>query len=272
MQIRFFYPMWGSSHMPLQQFLKTVRDTGYHGIEMNIPFDPDYAAELKRGLSEYGLLLIAQQWLPPVDETAGGYIQRMEKYLHHLTSFQPLFINSHTGRDFYSFEDNCRIFEACDRIQSATGVKIVHETHRGRALYSTASTRLFFEKFPGLRINADFSHWCCVSESLLEDQTDFMVRAMERTDYIHARVGHAQGPQVSDPGLKDNETALNAHLAWWKQIIINARNSGKSEMDICTEFGPEPYMLKFPFTDRPIADQWVINLYMKKVIEDTLKI
>lgn len=234
---------------------------------MNIPFNEDYATELKLLLKEFDLLLIAQQWLPSENGNVNQYIGRMEKYLFHLASFNPLFINSHTGKDFYSPDENCRIFEAAERVADETGVKIVHETHRGRALFSAFTACRYFEKFPKLRITADFSHWCCVSESLLQDQADLMEIAMLRADYIHARVGYEEGPQVNHPGSGENEMALKAHLDWWKKIVENAKRRGSKEFAICTEFGPVPYLQTLPYTNQPTVDQWDLNGYMKNLLK-----
>lgn len=127
------------------------------------------------------------------------------------------------------------------------------------------------DRYPGLRMTADFSHWCCVSESLLSDQKEFMDRAVKRCDYIHARVGHQEGPQVNHPGAHEHKVELNAHFEWWKQILYNAKEKGESEFCICTEFGPQPYMQTLPFTNKVVASQWEINVYMQKLIERELK-
>jgi hypothetical protein len=42
----------------------------------------------------------------------------------------------------------------------------------------------------------------------------------------------------------------------------------KKDLSITTEFGPYPYMQHIPFTNQPIADQWEINLSMKKFLEE----
>lgn len=270
MKINWIYPLWGSGHLPLKQFFHQVKEAGFNGVEMNIPYNEDYISEMKILLREFDLLLIAQQWLPPENETVNQYIGRMEKFLFHLSSLNPLFINSHTGRDFYPFIDNCRIFEAAERVADETGVKILHETHRGRALFSASVSRQYFEKFSKLRITADFSHWCCVSESLLQDQTDSVEQALQRADYIHARVGYEEGPQVNHPGSKGNEMAVKAHLDWWKKIVENARKRGSEEFSICTEFGPAPYLQTLPFTNQPTADQWELNGYMKNLLQSVL--
>jgi len=263
--------MWGSSDIPLKQFFQKISEAGFDGVEMNIPYDQDYSLQVKTLLKEFGLILIAQQWLPPAEETVDGYIARMKTYLQHLASFQPLLINSHTGKDFFSFEENCLIFEEANNFCKNEGVKIVHETHRGRALFSTYSAKQYFSRFPDLRINADFSHWCCVSESLLQDQNEIIELAIQRTDYIHARVGHEQGPQVNHLLAEENSKTLNAHLEWWQRIIEKAKLNEKEEIAICTEFGPEPYLQTFPFTNKPVTEQWELNRIMKHLLQEKFK-
>ena len=60
------------------------------------------------------MLLIAQQWMPPVNESVSAYRERMQKYIRNLASLNPEMINSHTGKDFFSFEDNCLILKDCE--------------------------------------------------------------------------------------------------------------------------------------------------------------
>ena len=50
------------------------------------------------------------------------------------------------------------------------------------------------ETIPELRITFDVSHWCNVSESLLQDQQETVDMALQRVDHIHARIGHPGRP------------------------------------------------------------------------------
>ena len=109
-------------------------------------------------LKEHDLKWVAQHWEtndpePPV------YLKNYERYLYHLASAHPLFINSQSGKDFFSFAQNKAILERAAAIAEETGVKIIHETHRGRFSFSTTATLAFLEALPGLRLTADFSHW-----------------------------------------------------------------------------------------------------------------
>ena len=222
-----------------------------------------FLKELKNKLNSFELELIAQQYLPPLKETFSEYMERLSAYMLHLISFDPLLINSHTGKDYFTFEENCQVLDYINSLSKKHKVDIIHETHRGRFLFSTFTARDYFTKYPDLRITADFSHWCCVSESLLEDQQDIVKEAISRTDHIHARVGFENGPQVNHPMAPENNKALKAHLHWWKDIAIDKMKK-KKDLSITTEFGPYPYMQHLPFVNQPIADQWEINLAMKK--------
>ena len=268
MKVLFFCPHWGSEKLKLEEFLAKVKEAGYNGVEMNIPFDFPFAQSLKELLPRYSLNLIAQQYLPPATETSAHYESRMAEYLYRLVSFNPLFINTHTGRDYYDFETNCRLIRRVETISKETGVKIIHETHRGRFAFSPSVAKSYFDCFPGLRITADFSHWCCVSESFLEDQKEIMETAIPRADHIHARVGYPQGPQVPHPAAPEWSAALQYHLQWWDSIIELQKKDGKKWFPVAPEFGPVPYLPTLPFTNQPVASQWEVNLFIKNLLNE----
>ena len=269
--IRYFYPLWGSEDLPMADFFARVKDEGYAGVEMNIPYDASYLKKLRKLLDSFQLKLIAQQYLPPLKETFSEYMKRLVRYTLHLIRVEPLFINSHSGKDYFTFEENCQVVDYIDSISKKYAITILHETHRGRFLFSTLMAHQYFEKYPDLRITADFSHWCCVSESLLQDQQEIVNQAIDRADHIHARVGFENGPQINHPMAPENANILETHLCWWKAIAAKKRKN-KQDLSITTEFGPYPYMPHLPFVNQPIVDQWKVNLSMKSLLEKELLI
>jgi hypothetical protein len=84
------------------------------------------------------------------------------------------------------------------------------------------------EKHSSLRLTLDISHWCNVHESLLNDQLETVKLAISRTDHIHTRVGHAEGPQVNDPRAPEWKDAVSAHFGWWDQVVEQ-----KEKMESC---------------------------------------
>ena len=121
------------------------------------------------------------------------------------------------------------------------------------------------QQIPALRITLDISHWCNVSESLLADQQETVNLAIQRTDHLHARIGHAEGPQVSDPRAPEWDDAVKAHFAWWDAVVSIKKQKGEV-LTVLTEFGPPDYMPTIPYTREPLADQWAINVHMMHLL------
>jgi hypothetical protein len=89
--------------------------------------------------------------------------------------------------------------------------------------------------------------------------------ALSRTDHIHARIGHAEGPQVNDPRAPEWKNAVDAHLSWWDKVVERKRIEG-TPITFLTEFGPPSYLPTLPFTNQPVANQWEINIYMMDLL------
>jgi sugar phosphate isomerase/epimerase len=252
----------------LEQSFKRIKEGGFDGVELGLPDDLQTCALARRLLDECGLAVIAQQWT--AGKTAAEHAASFEEQYHRAVTLKPLCVNSHTGCDFFPLKENLRVFDRAAELEAAAGVPVVHETHRGRALFSAVSTTTLLEARPGLRLAADLSHWCCVHESLLENQASAVEQALKRSYHIHARVGHSQGPQITDPGDPQWLTAMTAHLHWWKTIANHRRAEGEKFLPVCPEFGPPPYMVTLPHTRQPIADLWEVNQYMRRWLKERL--
>lgn len=251
----------------MDDFCAKVKKEGYDGIELwwptnNKKAQDDIFAALKKHDLEIGFLCGGSQSNPQehlefykkmIDAAARQNIQR------------PLYINNHSGRDHFSFDDNKKFIEHTQALAKETGILICHETHRGRMLFAAHITRKFIESFPELRLTLDISHWCNVHESLLADQQETVEMALSRTDHIHARIGHPEGPQVNDPRAPEWEPVVKQHFEWWDKIVERKRKNGEV-VTILTEFGPPDYMPTLPYTKQPLGDQWAINVHMMQVL------
>ncbi len=243
-----------------------VKKEGYDGLELWWTDDPAAQREMWDALKKHDL---------SVGYLCGG---SQADFATHLAAFKkaidaastsgevkPLYINCHSGRDFFTSAQNQAFIDHTIQASAQSGVPIYHETHRSRMLFAAPLARAYIEQNPKLRLTLDISHWCCVSESLLEAQAETVALALSRTDHIHARVGHAEGPQVSDPRAPEWKSAVDAHLAWWDAVVAGKKRTGKP-LTILTEFGPPNYLPTLPFTNQPVADQWAINGYMKDLL------
>ncbi|TVZ10386.1 hypothetical protein JM80_2924 [Cellulophaga sp. RHA_52] len=267
MKLKYVCPFWGQEGITAKDFIHKVTNAGYNAVEVNIPVENNFETELKSVLNNSKLDLIGQQWLQPLKESVTEYSKRLEERLYKLAEFNPIFINSHTGRDFFKFEENCRVLETVFKFEEKTGINVYHETHRGRFNYSAQTTENFIDKFPNLKLTADFSHWTVVSESLLEDQMQSLKKAINNTQYLHARVADTQRSQVNYPFSKENHIFLKTFTNWWQQVITNAQTLGKDTFYICPEFGPYPYMPYQPNTTKHLVNQWDLNVKMMQYLK-----
>lgn len=273
MNIKYICPHWGSENDTADTFVEKVLAANYDGIEINLPpltsdFTKNFIPKMEDQLSRNkDFVFILQQLTAPENETVDTYIKKMEQSLTELTVFQPSFINSHTGKDYYSFDDNCRVIEACLNFSIKRKVRILHETHRGRFSFHAATLLPYLKKFPEMELAGDFSHFCTVSESLLLDQEEIVQQIIPHVSHIHARIGHEQGPQVNDPAAPEWQNHFNRFASWWQEIIIKKEAQGWNTFTITPEHGPFPYMPQAPYTKLPLSIQWDNNVYIKNILE-----
>ena len=116
-------------------------------------------------------------------------------------------------------------------------------------------------------LTLDVSHWFCVSESYLEDQSLALQKSIEHTRHIHARVGHTEGPQVWDPLAPEYADALQAHLNVWDKCMERRIKDDAKYCTITPEFGPPPYMVFANRKGSPEQEQWRLNKWMKNLLE-----
>jgi sugar phosphate isomerase/epimerase len=267
LQLKILATNWGFEGT-LKQYITKVKQEGYDGIEIWWPMDEKELNELVELLRtndlEVGFLCGAQD----VNYTEHfTFFKKMVEAAVTNKLIKPLYINCHSGRDYFSFEQNKNFIDFTVSLSKQTGIKILHETHRSRILYSAPAGRSYFDKIEDMRITFDVSHWCNVSESLLNNQPDTMRMAIERADHIHARIGHPEGPQVNDPRAPEWKEALDAHIAWWDKIVERKR-AAKETLTFLTEFGPADYMPTEPYSRKPLANQWEINVWVKDLLRN----
>ena len=240
-------------------FCDKIKHEGYDGAEAWYPEEEkergEFLAAFEKHNLKFGLLVGG------ADRDPKKHLQQFSSNLEKAAGLKPVYINCHSGRDHFSFEQNKMFIDRTTEVSKRTNVPIYHETHRGRILYAAPVARQFMEKIQQLRLTLDISHWCNVHESLLNDQEDTVALALSRTDHIHTRVGHAEGPQVNDPRAPEWKDAVTAHVGWWDRVVDIKRKEGK-RLTMLTEFGPTDYLPALPFTRQPVANQWEINKYM----------
>lgn len=260
MKLKIYKSLWGMEHLPLEEQFEKVAAAGYAGIESGLPQliqEPLF----RKLLEEYNLEFSAMAY------TGGDHIESLRRQVERAAGFAPTLINAHSAKDDMPYERQLEYFQSAAEIEAEFGVTLAHETHRGRALFTPWTTERLLLDMPDLKLTADFSHWCCVCESLLPDQTERLKLAASRSVHVHARVGHPEGPQVNHPAAAEHADALAAHTDWWRDIARARRDAGAKSLTFVPEFGPPSYLQTLPFTNRPVADLWEVCLWMKEYLE-----
>ncbi|SDE85186.1 Xylose isomerase-like TIM barrel [Mucilaginibacter pineti] len=256
MSLQYFCPRWGSEHIDWADFFIRCKDAGFDGVEYAISSaTPTRELDIVWDLAAKNNILMLAQHYDTNESDFERHIEQYSQWLNRISRYPVLSINSQTGKDFFSFEQNLRLIDQAMDLAARTGIPISHETHRGKFSYSAHMTKQYLYWFSELRLTLDLSHWVNVSESYLQDQQTTVIEAMERTDHLHARVGFPEGPQVPDPRLPEWREALNYHLNWWDHVV-----SLQPHISITPEFGPYPYNVSG-------TDQWEVNVWMMNFLK-----
>jgi len=262
-----FFSLWGFDGS-LSQALEIAERSGFDGLELNIHHralaeDPDGPARLR----DAGVPLVLEVvtgggYVPALACPAEQHLAELEDRLHRCAALAPQRVTVLTGSDSWPLERQGSFLAAALKLAERSCLAVSFETHRSRCLGHPWSSASLLEELPGLRLTADLSHWCVVAERLMTPELAPVLAMADRVDHIHARVGHAQGPQVSHPFAPEHAEALAAHLACWQLFVERARRRGAPPPGFTPEFGPDGYMPTLPFTDRPVADLLTINTAM----------
>lgn len=268
-KLEFFQTDWGRQ-ISWDAFCEKTKASGYDGLETWFPSDEKSQSELKAALEKHDLkvgFLNGTNKSLPFEASLKAYAEHFKI----LITWNPAYINCHTGNDFFTFEQNKAFIDVANKIAKENNIPIYHETHRGRFSYNLPDTKKYIQAIPELKMTLDISHWMVVHESLLKNQDAVLEEVLDRSHHIHARVGHAEGPQVNDPEAPEWKKAVDRHMGIWETVI---RQKWKTQdvYTITTEFGPADYMPTLPYTRVPVADQWKANLYMMKALKECLNI
>lgn len=254
MTLTTYKSLWGMTG-PLDAEIGRIKDAGYDGVESAAQecTEPD---ELKQLLREHHLKYIALVYTEGAD-----HLEHLRVVVANAMQFDPIKIVAHGGRDTMSYVKQVRFFEGALRLEEEFGVTIAHETHRRRPLFSPMNTLALLRELPELKLNIDYSHWCCVTESMLEDHAEAIALSATKAVHLHGRVGYENGPQVPDPRVAEWERCVTKHEAWWEMIIREHINREEKDFSFTPEYGPPTYMQTSPNSGAAVSDLWDVCLW-----------
>lgn len=265
MRLKILCPQWGHEQLETEAFFAKVKEAGYDGVDTWLPENKEERTKFIRLLNEYDLSMVSHQHQAK-GNTIEVFCQSFEYYLNLSMESNPLLINSHSGKDHFTLEEQLKVIDVAENFSVQKGIRIAHETHRGRIGFGPVNARELFALRPRMKITADFSHWVCVTESYLENFKAEVDEAIKRSEHIHARVGFTQGPQIPDPRSAFWQEQVDFFLSLWERIIQYQRSIGTDVFTLTPEFGPQPYMWTSLIDHAPVANQWEINLFIKELV------
>lgn len=131
----------------LDSYCDKAKRAGYDGIEIWWPMEKAGQDELFSVLKKYGL---------EVGFLCGG---QQSNYREHLQYFKemtdaaatntiqkPLYLNCHSGRDFFSYEENKAFIDHTTVLAEKSGIPVYHETHRSRILFAAPVAKQYLQK------------------------------------------------------------------------------------------------------------------------------
>jgi sugar phosphate isomerase/epimerase len=253
MKLKIYKSLWGMTD-PIEGQFRKIAKAEYDGIESACEEIGD-SGKFRDLLNKYALDYI------PLIYTEGNHSESFKRLIELAAGYSPSKIVAHAGRDLMKFSEQVTFFEFALQVENEFGIPIAHETHRRRPLFSPMNALALIKELPDLKLNIDFSHWCCVTESMLEDHEEIVQLALERAVHLHARVGYENGPQVPDPRVQEWEAHQGRFEVWWKKYINVQRDRGDVICSVTPEYGPPSYMHTIPSTGLPAADLWEVCLW-----------
>ena len=298
--------LWGvaDSHDPAKwdALFRRIKGDGFSFVEsisLTLMADPALFVSL---LTKHELGLVIQV------HTAGGYLENgsyiycsscdvdvhlasLRKQLTEALQLGAVLVNCHSGHDSWDTVRASEYFSMALKIEEEllvgaySGVLVVHETHRQRLLHSPYQTRdiLLRPELSKLKINADLSHWVCVCEHVFDASEprdcwwpEVLELVAAHCHFIHARFGHAEGPQIYDPRTPTVwDAEITAHLLWWQTIWRSQQARGCSVAFVEAEHGPGPYQVWTVPEHSPDSDKneelWQINNYVIARVDEAFR-
>ena len=253
MRLKLMRHLWGVTEGFDIAFPK-LRAEGFEGIEWLVPQNVDeFGNLLKVHQFDFMAIVLTQ------GKTVAEHIAHLRESIERAQPLNPLQITCQPGQDSWSREQSEHFFSEALAIEQEYSIPIAFEIHRGRILFNPWVTRDMLLTFPEMRLCCDFSHWVCVCERLLDSEKDIIQLCAERCIHIHARVGWAESPQVTDPRAPEFLPYLEAHERWWDSVWDAQEARGIETSTLTPEYGPAPYQQVLPYTKMPIADVWEMS-------------
>lgn len=266
-QLKTFKTLWGNE-LPIAQACQQALSAGFGGIEGQAPVDSGLLQAWQGALNESGCDYIAEivtggDYVPQRDWTVQQHLEDIKRGIENSLPLTPLFATCITGCDAWEESQSIDFFGQAIELAEVAGLALSFETHRSRSMFNPWVTLRLAQALPQLKLTADISHWCVVCERLMDSEVETLQLLAPQVFHIHGRVGYDQGPQVPHPAAPEYAKALRSHQDFWEMVWCEQFKQSREFSTLTPEFGPDGYCHTLPFSQKPVADLWEINQWMR---------
>lgn len=191
--------------------LEAIRIAGYEGVQ----FDTEYTDEQLRTCRNVGLELIASARMNTPDDVHSV----TERLAGHGFTCATL----HAGWGMEGTEEADRLIEAILKASEKFRIPLYIETHRATIFQDIWRTVDSLSRFPGVRVNGDFSHWYTGQEFVyggFRNKMLFIEPVLKRVRFLHGRIGNPGCMQVDiGNGSEDEHPYVTHFLALWTRAM-----------------------------------------------------
>lgn len=188
-----------------QAVLEAAVEAGYQGVQ---GADPERCRAL-------GLVPTTFDIRPE----PGGLAERARRWADQGFACATLMVG--TGMD--DDDQAARLIEEVIEASAAAGIPLYVETHRATVTQDVWRTLQLVRRFPEIRFNGDFSHWYTGHDLPLGDfgaKLDALAPVLERTRYLHGRIGTSGSIQVDvGDGHDGDEPPVSHFRALWTRAF-----------------------------------------------------
>ena len=114
--------MGGSEQLETTTFFQKVKEAGYDGVEMVLPYGAELKSKIIEETTRLGIEIIGL-----CGGVIEGYFKKSiriyEEHLRNACSINPMFVNIQTGKDHFTFEQNLAFIKVADKISKETNTK-----------------------------------------------------------------------------------------------------------------------------------------------------
>ena len=244
----------------LDEKLEMIRAAGFDGCGVRFA-DREYARTVTGFLRDHGMTWQAQCYPRSVDE--------LRPIIEHVQELGADHINLQPDVRPYRLEDCLPYLEGWHRLAADAGIALHVETHRDRMTTDLFFTLHLLDRFPGMRLTADLSHYLVGREfawPVSEENHALMHRILDQAWAFHGRVASREQVQVQT-GFPQHQGWVDLFMGWWAYGFRSwMRRAGPdATLTFLCELGPTPYAITGA-DGYELSDRWEEALRMKDAI------